>query len=55
VDVTWKEGKLLDARIKSIQGGRKTVTIRYGNLTRDIEVKPGAEVLLGPDLRRPNK
>jgi alpha-L-fucosidase 2 len=55
VDVTWKDGKLAGAKIKSVPGGKKTATVRYGSLTNNIEVKPGGEVLLGPDLRRANK
>jgi alpha-L-fucosidase 2 len=50
VDVAWKDGKLLNAKIKSISGARKTVTVRYGNLTRNIEVKSGGDVVLNSEI-----
>jgi len=52
VDVTWKDGKLAGARIKSIQGFQKAVTVRYGNLIENVDIKAGREVSLGPDLHQ---
>jgi alpha-L-fucosidase 2 len=39
VDIKWKGGKLLSARIKSDKGG--DFKVRYKTLTRDIVLKPG--------------
>ncbi|MCF7674334.1 MAG: hypothetical protein K9M97_03255, partial [Akkermansiaceae bacterium] len=50
VDVVWKDGKLFGARLESVAGGRKTVKVRYNNLTTSIALPPGAEVVLTPAL-----
>jgi alpha-L-fucosidase 2 len=54
VDMTWKEGKLVSAKIKSIQGGRKMVAVRYGNQVKKVELKSGGEMLLNGDLQPVN-
>jgi alpha-L-fucosidase 2 len=54
VNVSWKDGKLASANIKSIQGGKKTVTIRYGGLTRELELKSGGEAPLNGELQAAN-
>ncbi len=41
VDVAWKDGKLVSARIKSFNG--RPVTLRYGGVTRELKLKAGQE------------
>jgi alpha-L-fucosidase 2 len=41
VDITWKEGKLVSARVKSLNGN--PVTLRYGGATRQLQLKAGKE------------
>jgi len=50
VNVTWKEGKLVGADLKSV-GGRK-VTVRCGDRTSEIELRPGKSVQLNAALER---
>ncbi len=50
VDATWQDGKLASAKIKSIQGGKKTVAIRYGGISVNIELSSRGEVMLNPEL-----
>ena len=38
--MTWQDGKLTNAKIKLIQGGKKTVAIRYGGISVNIELSP---------------
>jgi alpha-L-fucosidase 2 len=52
VDVTWQNGKLASAKIKSVQDGKKMVAVRYGGVTENIELKSGGEVTLNPELQR---
>ena len=49
VDVTWQDGKLASAKITSIQGGKKTVAIRYGGVSVNIELISRGEVTLNPE------
>jgi hypothetical protein len=49
--VTWQDGKLASAKIKSIQGGSKKVSVRYGGVTENIELKPGTEIVLNHELQ----
>jgi alpha-L-fucosidase 2 len=39
VDVTWKDGKLMEAAVRSLQGG--ATQLRYGLLTREVKVAKG--------------
>ncbi|HEY9172162.1 MAG TPA: glycoside hydrolase family 95 protein [Verrucomicrobiae bacterium] len=39
VDVTWKDGKLTEAAIRSLQGG--SARLRYGSVERDIQLSKG--------------
>ncbi|HLP78991.1 MAG TPA: hypothetical protein VK327_18985, partial [Candidatus Paceibacterota bacterium] len=55
VDVTWRDGKLANARIKSVQKGTKTVTVRCGEQIVELELKSGGEVWLDSDLQRTKK
>ena len=55
VDVTWSDGNLAQARIKSIKGGLKSVRVRYGARTATVEFKPEGEVLLSPELQPQKK
>ena len=55
VDVTWKDGKLASARIKSVPTGKRSVTIRYGERTAELEIKSGGEVWLNAELQRTEK
>ena len=57
VDVTWKDGTLAGARIKSVQKTAKKATIRLGDRTQEIELKSGGEIWLDAGLKpsvRPN-
>jgi alpha-L-fucosidase 2 len=52
VDVTWQEGKLVNARIRSVQSGRRTATVRSGDRTAEIELRSNGEVWLDANLQR---
>jgi alpha-L-fucosidase 2 len=39
VDVTWREGALVEATIRSLQGG--STQLRYGSATRDVKLPKG--------------
>ena len=39
VDVTWKDGRLVEAAIRSLQGG--SAQLRYGLVTRDLKLSKG--------------
>jgi alpha-L-fucosidase 2 len=49
VDLSWRDGKPTEARIRSV-GGR-TTTVAYGGTSRTVTLKPGASVTL-KDLAR---
>jgi alpha-L-fucosidase 2 len=51
VDVTWKAGKLVAAKIKSITSGDKTVSVRYGDVVKNIDLKSGGDVTLNGELK----
>jgi len=51
VDVAWQDGTLTSARIKSVRRAKSPVTVRYGSLTTDLELKSGGEVSLNPNLQ----
>ena len=55
VDLDWKDGKLSNARIKSMQKGRKTVMVRSAERVKEIELKSGGEVWLNTNLERTTK
>jgi alpha-L-fucosidase 2 len=55
VDVTWQDGKLVSSRVKAVSKGKKSVTIRYGDRTAELEIKSGGEVWLDAELQRPKK
>jgi len=55
VDVTWQNGNLASARIQSVQRGNKTVTIRYGDQTAEIELKSRGQVTLNSKLQPTSK
>jgi alpha-L-fucosidase 2 len=42
VDVTWKDGKLLSAKVRSLAG--QPCLLRYGPATRQLSLKPGEEM-----------
>jgi alpha-L-fucosidase 2 len=48
VDVAWNKGKLTNIKIKSV-GGRMA-TVRYGDRTAEIQLKPGQGIQLDPDF-----
>lgn len=50
VDLTWQNGKLESAKIQSIPGGVSAMSVRYGDRTVTIQLKPGAEVRLNAQL-----
>jgi alpha-L-fucosidase 2 len=49
VDITWADGKLSSATIKSL-GGRKA-TVRYGDRTTEIQLRSGRAVQLNAELK----
>jgi alpha-L-fucosidase 2 len=49
LDVTWADGKLTAATIKSV-GGRKAI-IRYGDRTTEIQLRSGRAVQLNAELK----
>ncbi len=55
VDVTWRDGKLVAARVKTIHKGKKSVTVRHGGHVTKLELKSGGEVWLDADLQRTAK
>jgi alpha-L-fucosidase 2 len=55
VDVTWRDGKLVSARIVAVQKGQKSVTIRCGDRTAELAIKSGGEVWLNAELQRPDQ
>ncbi|HTJ78423.1 MAG TPA: glycoside hydrolase N-terminal domain-containing protein [Rariglobus sp.] len=50
ISLVWKGGRLVSATIGSETGG--IVRIRYGDLTAQVSIAPGARVKLGPTLRQ---
>ncbi len=48
VDLSWKNGRLAEARIKSISG--KRARVRYGTHEHPVEVKAGSVMSCWPDL-----
>jgi alpha-L-fucosidase 2 len=50
VSITWKDGRLTDAAIRSKSAGR--VTIRYAGKRIELDMKPGQTVRLGAGLNR---
>jgi alpha-L-fucosidase 2 len=51
VDVNWKNGKLVSAKIQPVNGFSSAMTVRYGNRTTEVSLKPEAEVLLNSELK----
>jgi alpha-L-fucosidase 2 len=49
VSLNWADGKLTGAKIKSTGG--TAVTVRYGDLTKEIKLKPGATDQLNSELK----
>ena len=41
VDVTWKDGKLVEANLISLNGG--PATLRYGGATREVKLAEGGK------------
>ena len=39
VDVTWKDGKLVEATVRSLKGG--SAQLRYGSVTREVKLAKG--------------
>jgi alpha-L-fucosidase 2 len=48
VDMSWKQGRLISARIESILG--HPCTIRYGQIARPLALTAGGSCILGMDL-----
>jgi alpha-L-fucosidase 2 len=42
VDITWKDGKLVTAAIRSNTGG--TAQVRYGDIVKQLQIQPGKTV-----------
>jgi alpha-L-fucosidase 2 len=42
VDLTWKDHRLVTATRRSVAGG--TTRLRYGGVTRDLTLAPGASL-----------
>jgi alpha-L-fucosidase 2 len=52
VDLNWSRGALTALTVRRLAGpSDQPVSIRYGDLRRDLTVPVGAPVRLGPDLR----
>jgi len=49
VELSWKNNRMTAAKIKST-GGRKA-TVRHGERTAEIQLKPGATVVLNAELQ----
>jgi len=49
VDVGWKDGRLVSATIQSLAGNR--CRLRYGNVTRAVEIKKGSILRLNGQLQ----
>ena len=39
VDISWRDGKLVEAAIRSINGG--SAKLRYGSVTREVKLRKG--------------
>jgi alpha-L-fucosidase 2 len=39
VDITWRDGKLVEAAIRSLNGG--STQLRYGSVTREVKLRKG--------------
>ncbi|MGC3989743.1 MAG: glycoside hydrolase family 95 protein [Chthoniobacteraceae bacterium] len=48
VDLKWKQGKLLHARLESKAGG--SCRVRYGSISRELKLQPGRSLLLNGSL-----
>jgi alpha-L-fucosidase 2 len=48
VDITWRDGKLTQAVLHTVMGGN--ATIRYGDRTETVQMKPNSGVALNSDL-----
>jgi alpha-L-fucosidase 2 len=55
VDVTWRDGKLISAKIKAVQRGKKIAVVRYGTQVAEFELKSGAEIELNAQLQSMTK
>lgn len=53
VDIAWKDGKLVEARLISARGGK--VRVRSGERTGDFDLRPTEILLLDADLKMPAK
>jgi alpha-L-fucosidase 2 len=49
VGVTWKAGRMTELRILSEYDG--VVRVRYGSVTRELQMKAGAREVLDESLR----
>jgi alpha-L-fucosidase 2 len=49
VDVTWKDGRLTELRLRS--GKAKTYTVAYGERMATVRLEPGIPVVLDATLR----
>ncbi len=50
VDVSWRRGRLVEARILSVRGER--CRVRYGSQTAELNLRPGQSARLNPVLKR---
>jgi len=50
VDVTWKDGELVETKVRSLLG--RPCRVRYGEGVVELETKAGQTYRLGPELRR---
>jgi len=48
IDLAWKSGQLMEARIQSTRGGM--LTLKLGDKLGHFQTKPGQDVRVGPDL-----
>lgn len=50
VDISWRKGRLTEAKITSLLGQR--CRVRYGSLAADLNLPPAQSVRLGPALKK---
>ncbi len=51
VDVKWRDGRLVGARIEAAPGSRRTATVLHGEKRTEINLRPGRTLWLDADLR----
>jgi hypothetical protein len=50
-DLSWRDGELSSLRLRRSGDSERQVRVRYGPHEAEVTVRPGEDVLLGPNLR----